>query len=264
MKFTNKIILKILLIILLFSIVFLVIIIYFKKPINNFFTKNEIEKITEEKTIFSIDKITFFSSATADINASANISIDNLSQYTDFALYINNLNSSSELTEKNTVKELYITNIQFNKLPELGTPNLYYKNINNFATNDFNLENKIENTLNFNITSNNNLNYEIPTLYNNCSNPITISYINSNILDTFTIANSNSTFNYNGTLLKKCNILLSSIACNLSFDIILTNNLDEKYKTTVNIDIPLYNENTSIYQDYLLLNSNVNFIFEKI
>ena len=46
-------------------------------------------------------------------------------------------------------------------------------------------ENKIANKINFNISSENNADLSIPTLYNNCANPIVLSYINSNIKTTF-------------------------------------------------------------------------------
>lgn len=252
----KKLILIILILVLILIIGIYIYIIKFKN----------IDKLTKEKnskTIFSVNKITFFSSANADIEVSHNTSFNNLTQYTDIALFINNKNSSEELTAENTLKELYISNFKFNKMPSLGKPNLYYKNINDFATFKYDTNNLIENILNFNISNEDEIDYNLPILYNNCANPITISYINSNILDNYSISNATNSFYYDGSLLKTCNILLSSIECNLSFDIYLTNNLNKKFKTTVTLDIPLRNDNSSIYDGHIIDEKETNFIFEK-
>jgi len=125
--------------------------------------KNVTNNIRKEnaKTVFSIDKITYFSSASAEIEVSNNTNFNNLFQYTDIALFINNKNSSEIFNAENTLKELYISNIKFNTLPVLGEPNLYYKNINDFATNKYNNENIIQNNLYFSISSEENIDYNI-------------------------------------------------------------------------------------------------------
>jgi len=226
--------------------------------------KNVTNNIRKEnaKTVFSIDKITYFSSASAEIEVSNNTNFNNLFQYTDIALFINNKNSSEIFNAENTLKELYISNIKFNTLPVLGEPNLYYKNINDFATNKYNNENIIQNNLYFSISSEENIDYNLPVLYNNCANPITLCYVNSNIINNYSVSNSTNTFYNDGSLLKHSNILLSSLKCTFSFDIFIVNNLNEKFKTTVNINIPLQDTTSSIYNGNFILEDNVNFIFE--
>lgn len=85
-----------------------------------------------QKTIFSIDKIYMYSSASAiENNEKKPIWNINLFQFTDIAIYINS-HSDNELTNENSIKELYIDNIKFGDV-KLGTQSLYYKDINDFG-----------------------------------------------------------------------------------------------------------------------------------
>jgi len=147
------------------------------------------------------------------------------------------------------------------KFQKFGNPKLYYKNINNFAKSDIIEENAIIDTLNFEITSENEADLNKPILYNNLANPIVLSYVNSNIKSDFTITNTSTPITYDGSLLKKCNVLLNTISCKISFDIFIVNNLDQEFKCTVYIDIPLENENKSIYDGNVTIKKDTNFIF---
>ena len=215
------------------------------------------------KTIFSIDKCTLFSSVDTKNKASSitNFTIENLYQFTDIALYINNHSEENNL--ENTLKAVSLTNFNFTKRPKIGEPSIYYKNINNFAKSDINENQKIENELVYNISSENSANLDTPTLYNNCANPIVLSYINSNIKTDYTFTDTSTPITYDGTLLKRLNIPLDSLETTISFDINITNNLDQNFKTTVYINIPLKdNNNASIYDGkYTTKSENTNFIF---
>lgn len=226
----------------------------FENSVLDFSSKNE-------ETIFEINNVTFFSSCEAKNKSasSSNFTIENLYQYTDIALFITSPNE--EKTLQNTLKSVYIDNIQYTKAPTLGTPNLYYKNIYNFAKSDIVDSNLITDRLDFYISSEDEANLDTPTLYNNLANPIVLSYINSNIKTDYTITDTSSPITYDGTLLKKCEVLLNSISSSLSFDIYITNNLDQEFKTTVYIDIPLESEEESIYDGNVTLRKNTNFIF---
>ena len=70
-----------------------------------------------ENTIFSIDRIVFFSSSDSKNKSSSrtNFTIENLYTFTDIALFINN--HSDENTLENTLKDVRINNINFTKLP---------------------------------------------------------------------------------------------------------------------------------------------------
>ncbi len=226
----------------------------FESTVLDFSSKNE-------ETVFEINKITFFSSCDAKNKSasSTNFTIENLYQYTDIALFITSPNE--EKTLKNTLKSAYIDNIEYTKIPTLGTPNLYYKNIYNFAKSDIVDNNLINDRLDFTITSEDEANLDTPTLYNNLANPIVLSYVNSNIKTDYTLTDTSTPITYDGTLLKKCEVLLNSISSSLSFDIHITNNLDEEFKCSVYLDIPLESEEESIYDGSVTLRKDTNFTF---
>lgn len=215
-----------------------------------------------DKTVFEINKIVFFSSCDAKnkTSSSSNFTIENLYQYTDIAIFINN-KSEEEKTSENTFKKVYINNVKFNKLPKLGEPKLYFKSLNQFATSNLPEGNEILDTLDFTITSENEANLDNPVLYNNLANPITLSYVNQNVKTDYTLTDTSVPITYDGSLLKRCNIDLDSISCNLSFDIYITNYLDEEFKTTVFIDIPLNDLEKSIYDGNLKITTDSNFVF---
>ena len=260
---TKKFILTIVTILL-----FIVVLILVNITCYQYFLKNKFEKSImsfsskNENTVFQIKNITFFSSCDVkNKNASSsNFTIENLYQYTDMALFITS--PSKDKTLENTLKKVYIDNIKFTKFPTLGEPKLYYKNIYNFAKSDIIDNNLINDKLDFTITSDDNASLDTPTLYNNLANPIALSFVNSNIKTDYTITNTSKSITYDGSLLKKCEVLLNSINTSLSFDIYIVNNLDQEFKCTVFIDIPLEtDENKSIYNGNITLKKDTNFIF---
>lgn len=259
---TKKFILTIVTILL-----FIVVLILVNITCYQYFLKNKFEKSImsfsskNENTVFQIKNIIFFSSCDVkNKNASSsNFTIENLYQYTDMALFITS--PSKDKTLENTLKKVYIDNIKFTKLPTLGEPKLYYKNIYNFAKSDIIDNNLINDKLDFTITSDDNASLDTPTLYNNLANPIVLSFVNSNIKTDYTITNTSKSITYDGSLLKRCEVLLNSINTSLSFDIYIVNNLDQEFKCTVFIDIPLETENKSIYNGNITLKKDTNFIF---
>ena len=154
-----------------------------------------------------------------------------------------------------------ITNIKFTKKPGIGNGNIYYKNVNNFAKSEINEKNKIENELQFETTSENETNLDKPILYNNCANPITLSYINQNIKTDYTMTDTQNPITYNGKLLKRCGISINSISTSISFDIEIENNKNQKFKTTVYFDIPYEDTDKSIYDGSIVVEKNTNFNF---
>lgn len=254
----------ILLIALIISIIFFVILFYLLCI--SFINKLSFEKFAldiydkNNRQIFTIDKIVLFSSCNSDssINTNSTININNLTQYTDIAIFINN--SSNEHDLSNTLNSVSIKNFSFSNTPKLGSYNIYYKSLTNFAKYSLEEENLIDNELDFKILSSDETDYSTPVLFNNCANPITLSYINSNITNDYTISNDNS-ISYDGSLLKKCNILLDDISCSFSFTIFIENNLGEKFKCPVYINIPLKNDSNSIYDGSFTYTYNPDFVF---
>ena len=261
-KKVRTIIFIILIIILLIILIFL-----FQMWYNNLLYKktfeNSIISFAEknEEIIFSINKAVFFSSSDSKNKASSptNFTIENLYTYTDIALFINN--NSEESTLENTLKKVKILNIKFTKEPILGTPNLYYKSINNFAKSELKEENLIDKELEFEITAESESDLNKPILYNNCANPITLSYINQNIKTDYTMTDTEKPITYNGKLLERCGVKIDSINTTISFDIEIENNKNQKFKTTVYFDIPFENGEKSIYEGNLKINKNINFNF---
>lgn len=259
-KFIIKLIITIALIILCVVTITNIINIY---VINKKFSEN-IDQIARlnSKTVFSIDRIYLYSSADASSNETTKPVWDlNILQFTDIALYINN-RSEEGVTYENTIKEITIDNIKFNNL-QTGTPNLYYKNVNDFAKLTNLEENKINDSIEFDIVNSGDIDYSKPTLYSNCQNPITLEYVNSEMEEDTIISDISTPLVYDGSLLKKAGILLSQVKCTLSFTITIINNYNQKFVATVYIDIPLEDSmnNTSIYDGKIVKNiENTNLV----
>lgn len=267
-KIIKQIILIILIIVLIIILVFLFNTVYNKlKRKKNFEDDVTLFSERNKETVFSINKIIFFSSCDSKNKTSSqtNFTIENLYAYTDMAIFINNKNNveneENTNTTENTLKNLKITNIKFTKQPEVGKGNLYYKNVNEFAKSEIIEKNKIENELQFEITSADETNLDKPILYNNCANPITLSYINQNIKTDYTMTDVQNPITYNGKLLDRCGVSINMINASISFDIEIENNKNQKFKTTVYFDIPYKNEDKSIYDGNITIKKDTNFKF---
>lgn len=261
----SKTILTVITIVLLVVVFFLAYLLFYKYVLKIEFENNIMPFANKNaETVFKIDKIVLFSNCDAKRKtaSSSNFTIENLYQYTDIAIFINSSSGTEEKNLKNTFKKVTLNNFNFTNSPSDGEPKLYFKGINQFSKSDLpNEEYLINDSFDFEITSENEADLNKPILYNNLANPITLSYVNNNIKSDFTITDTSSPITYDGSLLKKCNIPLSSINCKLSFDIYITNNLDEEFKSTVYVDIPLENENNSIYDGSITLKQNTNILF---
>ena len=120
---------------ILIILAFILLLLYYHFVLSPSFAKNnfanQMIEISDENedTIFSIQKVVLYSSADA-IDNSDNQSLENMSvcQYSDLSIYLNNSESDSELTDENTVKELYIDNISIASDIEKELRTLNYKN----------------------------------------------------------------------------------------------------------------------------------------
>lgn len=223
---------------------------------NKEFAENvsELSKLNA-RTIFSIDRMYLYSSADATSKETTKPIWDlDIYQFTDIALYINNRDEEG-ITYENTIKSLTIDDIKFNNLKS-GNPKLYYKNVNEFAKLEIKDENEIKENLSFNIINSGDADYSNPVLYSNCQNPITLEYVNSNMKEETKISDITTPLTYDGSLLKKGGILLSQMKCTISFKITIINYYNQKFISTVYIDIPLEDtlNNTSIYDGKMIKN----------
>lgn len=235
-------------------------------------TKPAVLSLTTDSNIFKIDNVTIYSSANALNNSDMQLDYWdlNLYQFNDIAIKIDNHVSIDDFTKKNTIKELYIDNINYPKLPELGTPTLYYKNPEDMGTAVIDEEKKVQDRLNFGIKTSNEDEVEEPSFYTDCSNPLVLSSVNLGVKEDLTFRNTKSAVTFDGNLLLDANILLSKIVYQINFDLHIVNNLDEEYICYVSIPIKLSDENNlkTIYDgsytmSYTKLESNRFYKLEK-
>lgn len=223
---------------------------------------NEMIEIADqnEDTIFNIQKILLYSSANA-IDNSEDQSLKDMSicQYTDISIYIDNTSSITELTNENTIKQLYIDNIVITSNADMGTKILNYKNPLDFGKFKM-IETPENNRIDFNIVNTNSENenndYANPTFYTDCSNPISLGYMNKNILTNYAVSRDVNTVSFNGKVLQEANINLEDINYTLTFKINIINNLNQKFVYNMKLDINLNDSNGGIYNGYVYKGKN--------
>lgn len=241
----------------------------FAREMENLYTKNE-------NPVFCIDKIVTYSSANAIDNSEGQTLQDlNICQFTDMAIYIDNMvdinnlvkesdamgvsteetnDEASRKIKEHTIKELYIDNIKVEGTSARGEKSLTYKSplrFGKFSYEDIDQPKRID----FEIVSNNVENemndYSKPTFYSDCSNPITLNYMNKNIVTGYSVSANDAQIKFDGSILQSVGINLADIACKISFDIHMKNNIDQNFACSVGLDIPLSNENKNIYSGYM-------------
>ena len=219
----------------------------FANQASNFVSANE-------EPIFKIKEIILYSSAYAVDKSKGEVLKDlDLHQFTDISISIDNKSYISDLSNKNTVSELYIDNIKITKNSDKGDATLNYKNPFSFGK----YQDGIEQTdrIDFNIlhtnADNENNDFSTPTFFTDCSNPITLGYLNKNIKTNDEILKSNEKIDFNGKLLKIANVPIEDISYKLNFQIHLKNSLEESYVYTVDLNVPLEDSKSSIYDGYI-------------
>ena len=271
LKYKKLLIPIIILIVLAISLVIFIVFNYLPIFYSNNNFENDVLAFANKnlKTVFSIDEITLFSSCDVKnkLSGKSSFTVENLFAYTDIAIFINK--NSQESTLENTLKDVTLKNFSIDESPIDGQPCLYYKCLNQFAKSLLpnQLENSSENLkpidseLSFDTISNETSDFSNPVLYNNCANPITLSYIIENVKTDYTISDTSIPITYNGSLLKRCAVPISNIASKISFEIYITNYNDEKFKSKVFISIPFKNDTNSVYDGNITLKQNTNFVF---
>ena len=246
---------------LLIILAFIVLLLYYHFVLSPSFAKsnftNQMIEIADENenSIFNVQKILLYSSANA-ISNSKDQSLKDMSicQYTDLSIYIDNSQSSSELTDENSVKELYIDNIVMTSNVDKGTKILNYKNSFNVGKYT-DIKQPENNRIDFKIINTNqeneNHNYDEPTFYTDCSNPITLGYLNKDILTNYSVTDDSKSISFNGKVLKEANINLEDINYTLRFTIHIVNNLNQTFAYNMKLDVNLDDNNGGIYNGYI-------------
>ena len=240
---------------------FIIFLLYYNLVFSVVFARNafanEMIEIADqnEDTIFNVQKILLYSSANA-IDNSEDQSLKDMSicQYTDISIYIDNTSSITELTNENTIKQLYIDNIVATSNADIGTKILNYKNPLDFGKYKM-IEPPENNRIDFKIintnSENENNDYANPTFYTDCSNPISLGYMNKDILKNYAVSQDANTVSFNGKVLQEANINLDDINYTLTFKIHIVNNLNQKFIYNMKLDINLNDNNGGIYNGYV-------------
>lgn len=213
---------------------------------------NQMVEISEanEKSVFNVQKVLLYSSANA-IDNSESQALQNMSicQYTDISIYIDNMANASELTDENTIKQLYIDNINITSNSDKGAKLLNYKNPLNFGKYE-EIELPQNNRIDFNIVNTNveneNYDYSKPTFYTDCSNPISLGYMDKDILTDYSVSEGTTSVSYNGKVLQEAGISLDELKYTLSFKIHIINNLNEEFVYQMSMDVDLNDENNGM------------------
>ena len=222
--------------------------------VNNIFAQEAEQKQDElDNPIFKIEKILVYSAANvADSSEDSNLSDINISQFTDFAIYINNTETIEELTEENTVNSIYIDNIEVSETT-LGTQKVFYKDIDDLC-----IYKKVSEGLTkieFSVLHSNSekeQNIISNSFYTDCSEPLVLTYVNENIVKGEDLSNSNSIISLDGSILDYLEIDLDDLNYTISFTINIENNLGELYKCDYSLDIDLSSDEGGIYTGYIM------------
>lgn len=247
------------LIILIIIILFLDFYLFFNYIYIRYKNKNMLEttdiKLFNElsSSPFKIDKIILYSSAYAK-NKNTNFQNINwlldIYQYTDIAIYIDS---------KESIKSLSITN----PVLKNNSHKLYYLDGYQFGTGNFSEDFEINDTLNFSIlnfdNSDNSIKYNTPIFFADSSNPITLKFTNT-LFKNFSIPNSEKLI-FNGTLLSKTPIKLESLMSNLSICINITTHNNNNYEKLLNINIPIKDETSTIFDGHIYVEEDLNIPF---
>ena len=199
------------------------------------------KQAVKENSMFRIKELSLYSSADVKSN-STNQALQNLSisQFSDISIYIDNSSEDEPLNDMNTIKEIYIDNINIPAKMNNGRQILNYKSPMGFGKYS-NLSQAVDNRINFLVMHTNDENdvndYNNPTFYTDCSNPITLGYINQDIVPSYSISENTNAVSYNAKVLKEANINLEDISTTISFTIHLVNNLNHKFSCNVNVNL---------------------------
>ena len=116
-------------------------------------------------------------------------------------------------------------------------------------------EDKIEFIVPLSNEENEKANYDENIFYTDCSNPISLGYINKNILTNCAVDGTNASIEKNATILKMAGIDLDELKSSFSFSIHLINNYDEEFFCNIKIDNDMKNntENSEgIFDGYIM------------
>ena len=210
---------------------------------------------SNENPVFKVGQIIIYSSANATDNSNGELKDIDISQFSDIEIYIDNKVKEKNITAENTINEMFISNIKIESKSKDSEKIFNYKNPQNCGK-YVDLSNWEADGILFNIARTNeedkNANYDHNIFYTDCSNPISLGYINKNILKGCQVSKELGTVAFDGTILKSAGIDVKDLETKISFSINITNNYNEKFVCNMELDIDFENEEDGIYSGYLI------------
>ena len=176
----------------------------------------EAVKFVEEnkEPVFKIGKIILYSSANAIDNSNGLLKNFDISQFTDIEIYIDNTAKSKEITAENTINQMYIDNIKISGAQNSGDKVINYKNPLECGK-YVDIDNFREDGILFKIVNSNKKNqtadYNEPIFYTDCSNPISLGYINTNVLTNCELTANSGSISFDGSILIIANIDIENL-----------------------------------------------------
>lgn len=197
----------------------------------------------KESLNFGIKEIILYNNANVISNSSTQaLENINVCQYSDLSIYINNSLNTSELTDENTIKKLYIDNIYISSNKDNNSTTINYKNPLELGKYTFLVPSE-KDKIKFNVIRNNeqnsNADYNKPTFYTDCSNPITLGYLNSDIVQNYSISDTTNTVSYNAKILKEAGVILDDINNTINFTIHIVDNTNKKFYCNMSVNLAL-------------------------
>ena len=225
---------------------------------NNRLFALEAEKYAEEAAnpVFRVNRIMIYSDANVeDLSENRNLANINVSQFTDFAIYIDNQVKSEKLTEENTINRIYIDNIGIEaNSEEIGTKKFGTKAIDSLGKYVPIRESSKEITYH---VIHQNAEKETAdssnSFFTDCSEPIILSYVNENIVDNKDVSGAGAKLSLDGTMLRYLNVDLYGLNYKITFTIHLENNLGEKFYCNCSVNVNLSSgDGDGIYSGYIM------------
>lgn len=113
--------------------------------------------------------------------------------------------------------------------------------------------------IDFNVVNTNSENesndYSSPTFYTDCSNPITLGFMNNDIVTDYAVSEGSSVVSFNGKILQEANVNLADISYTISFNINIVNNKNEKFIYNMKLDVDLSDNDGGICKEGYLFDN---------
>ena len=203
---------------------------------------NDTQQIAQKNNIFRVDKIIAYSSANAKKNENNQRADWELSvyQFTDLAIYVQI--KTTENKEESDIKAISIENMKVVQNPKLGETSFYARKLKDLGKSE-NIGNKLDSSLAFEIIDEQEEveKHEYP-FKKDGSIPLILGYINNDIRKSYIITDTMLPLVFDGSILERTSVPVTSIQSKIEFTIKIVNALQEEFIATVELDLPINEE----------------------